>query len=342
MALAGLIAACPARGGRASAAIGLDWLLGSWAYHGPGSWCAPVPDASSENRGLLVASRAEARTDPLTGLGNRRQLIEDLSRREPRGRSPVLFALFDLDGFKAYNDSFGHPAGDALLAEIGREPRGRGRSGGPRLPARRRRVLHPRPRRAGRAASRSPRLPGRALRTGRGLHDRQLLGVGLRSRRRPRRRRRPAASRTGGCTRQKSRPPALARAPDAQRAAARAPEREPELGEHLAGGRASWRVALGQAIDSSRSELDEVARAAELHDIGKIGVPDAILHKRGAAQQSEWELMRNHTRDRRADPLAAPAMAPVARLVRSTPRALGRRWLSRRPRAETRSRSARG
>jgi hypothetical protein len=54
-------------------------------------------------------------TDPLTGLGNRRQLMSDLERAIAAGE-PVALAIFDLDGFKEYNDRFGHPAGDSLLA----------------------------------------------------------------------------------------------------------------------------------------------------------------------------------------------------------------------------------
>ena len=70
-----------------------------------------------ENDRLLATSRHEALTDPLTGLGNRRALLKDLESRAPRagGDEALLFGLFDLDGFKQYNDTFGHPAGDALL-----------------------------------------------------------------------------------------------------------------------------------------------------------------------------------------------------------------------------------
>jgi diguanylate cyclase (GGDEF)-like protein len=74
-----------------------------------------------ENRGLLAASREEALTDALTGLPNRRSLLIDLEARlaGATGDEPVLLALFDLDGFKQYNDTFGHPAGDVLLTRLG-------------------------------------------------------------------------------------------------------------------------------------------------------------------------------------------------------------------------------
>ena len=70
---------------------------------------------------MLAASRDEALTDALTGLGNRRALTRDLDARSPSAerRAPLVLALFDLDGFKHYNDTFGHPAGDALLARLG-------------------------------------------------------------------------------------------------------------------------------------------------------------------------------------------------------------------------------
>jgi GGDEF domain-containing protein len=58
------------------------------------------------------------RTDPLTGLGNRRALMEALHEACDQ-RLPRLLVLFDLDGFKRYNDRLGHTAGDALLAQMG-------------------------------------------------------------------------------------------------------------------------------------------------------------------------------------------------------------------------------
>jgi diguanylate cyclase (GGDEF)-like protein len=74
-----------------------------------------------QNVGMLRASRGEALTDALTGLGNRRALTRELDELLPDAQpeSPLVLALFDLDGFKHYNDSFGHPAGDVLLARLG-------------------------------------------------------------------------------------------------------------------------------------------------------------------------------------------------------------------------------
>ncbi len=74
-----------------------------------------------QNVGILRTSRDEALTDALTGLGNRRALTRELDDALPAAQpeSPLVLALFDLDGFKHYNDTFGHPAGDVLLARLG-------------------------------------------------------------------------------------------------------------------------------------------------------------------------------------------------------------------------------
>jgi two-component system cell cycle response regulator len=65
-------------------------------------------------------SHLEATTDALTGLGNRRKLFADLDRVVATAPADGLsIGMFDLDKFKSYNDTFGHPAGDALLARLG-------------------------------------------------------------------------------------------------------------------------------------------------------------------------------------------------------------------------------
>ena len=70
-------------------------------------------------------SHADATTDALTELGNRRKLFADLERSVASldDENTLTLGIFDLDGFKAYNDTFGHPAGDALLARLGRAAR---------------------------------------------------------------------------------------------------------------------------------------------------------------------------------------------------------------------------
>jgi len=63
------------------------------------------------------------RTDMLTGLVNRREFMTQLEReshRHARGGRPLSVVLFDIDHFKRVNDTWGHPVGDAVLAEVGR------------------------------------------------------------------------------------------------------------------------------------------------------------------------------------------------------------------------------
>ena len=82
--------------------------------------CARLMLTVRENLAMLVGSRRLALTDPLTGLSNRRALMEDLELacEQGREREPWQLILYDLNGFKRYNDTFGHPAGDALLERL--------------------------------------------------------------------------------------------------------------------------------------------------------------------------------------------------------------------------------
>lgn len=76
---------------------------------------------NAELQALNVVLAEHARTDPLTGLANRRLLDADVERLislAGRYGLPTAVAMCDVDRFKAYNDRFGHPAGDRLLQEL--------------------------------------------------------------------------------------------------------------------------------------------------------------------------------------------------------------------------------
>jgi diguanylate cyclase (GGDEF)-like protein len=123
------------------------FLEGRWVGVLPVLWATPtVPDASqlrllyglasqmglSLAQGQLQRIRAEAATDPLTQLLNRRAISEELAAyvaraRRSNGHAAVLFC--DLDGFKAVNDLRGHEAGDDVLRLVGAALRGAIRQG---------------------------------------------------------------------------------------------------------------------------------------------------------------------------------------------------------------------
>lgn len=82
-------------------------------------WVASLLDRAERQWRVVLALHEDARTDALTGLANRRALDAALVRAL-RQRGAATLLLLDVDHFKRFNDSFGHPAGDDVLRETGR------------------------------------------------------------------------------------------------------------------------------------------------------------------------------------------------------------------------------
>ena len=267
----------------------------------------------------LQTTRVAAETDALTGLGNRRSLVADLDRAVADAAADRLWVLvmFDLDGFKGYNDTFGHPAGDALLARLGHNlaeavaPWGRAyRLGGDEFCA----VVTMGPEGIEGLLERSrPALTeqGDGFRIGAShgivflpseatdpslaiqIADQRLYGnKGTRKRQ---------------AVNQQTRDVLLQVLL----------EREPELHEHIHEV-AELAVSVGRKMSLLPEELEEMVRAAELHDVGKMAVPDEILNKPGPLDREEMGLIRTHTIVGERILSAAPALGPVARLVRAS------------------------
>ena len=264
---------------------------------------------------LLRHSQSEALTDPLTGLGNRRALLDDLGLAVKQEQVRLL-ALFDLDGFKSYNDAFGHPAGDALLVRLGGKlaaaagSHGRAyRLGGDEfcvlaalehttaddlLPAAARALSDDGEAFTITSSHGAALLPDEAGEAHEALRlvDRRMYAQ--------------KGTRAGSAQRQTA--TVLLRTLH---------EREPELGSHIesVGDLAS---TMARCIGLDGEDIDLIARGAQLHDIGKMAVPDAILRKPGPLDDREWQVMREHTLTGERIVSSAPSLLPVAKLVRSS------------------------
>lgn len=92
-------------------------------------------------------------------------------------------------------------------------------------------------------------------------------------------------------------------------------ERDRGTGEH-----AEQVVALASAVTRRMNldgeEVERIAAAALLHDIGKVAIPDSILNKPGALNDEEWAVMREHSVIGERILRAVPGLGPVARMVR--------------------------
>jgi two-component system, cell cycle response regulator len=254
-------------------------------------------------------------TDALTSLCNRGKLLFDLKRfYTESSRTPHLLAILDLDGFKAYNDAFGHPAGDSLLVRLGRqlaEAVGEGgrayRMGGDEFA-----LLVPGD---GPDAEAAVHKAAAAM-TERGEGFRVTCSAGWA--RIPE----EAASATTALQLADQR---MYEHKDSRRPSTGGEveavlirvlnQRTPELGEHVDAVR---RLAdeVGKRLGLGPGELATLSRASELHDIGKIAIPDAILNKPGPLDGEEWEFMRQHTVLGERIVSAAPSLASVGRLIR--------------------------
>jgi diguanylate cyclase (GGDEF)-like protein len=73
---------------------------------------------------------------------------------------------------------------------------------------------------------------------------------------------------------------------------------------------------IGEALAMREADISKLRTAALLHDIGKVGVPDEILHKPGPLDPDEWEVMRQHPVIGERILRAIPGLGGVARIVR--------------------------
>jgi diguanylate cyclase (GGDEF)-like protein len=272
----------------------------------------------AQNLRMLTASREEATTDMLTGLGNRRLLARDLDRaaRRVADGERMLMVLFDLNGFKQYNDSFGHPAGDLLLVRLGENLRramvNRGsayRMGGDEfciLTA----LGDESPDRITTTTAAALQEEGEGFTIGCAYgaviipDDAADADDAVR-----------LADRRMYAQKNSCRTSASRQSRDVLLQALQ--ERSPELGTHLDGvGRLAQATALKLGLSPELAE--QVRTTGDLHDVGKVAVPDAILNKPGPLDDSEWDFVRRHSGIGERIVAAAPALSEVAPLVRAT------------------------
>jgi diguanylate cyclase (GGDEF)-like protein len=271
---------------------------------------------------LLVSFRRVSREllrDPLTGLRNRRKLLADLEQvcRHASERAPARLWFFDLNGFKRYNDAFGQVAGDTMLERLGERLRD------------------------------AVRPYGTAYRVGGDefcvlidapLSDPQeLLAEACES-----------LSERGGAFDITASAGAVAIPRDTaeptqallfadqrmyqEKAAKRADateiitavlhaalaQRHPDLGDH-SNDVVEEAEMVARAIGLDDEALALVVTAADLHDIGKLGVPDEIITKPGPLDDQEWEFIKQHTLiGERIIAAAGLPMEGIGQLVRSS------------------------
>ena len=287
----------------------LQWLAGRSARAR-----ARADELDRASARLLAKRRLETTTDALTGLANRSRLLEDAERqlRLASSQAPVVLAVFDLNGLAGYDDAFGHEASDALLARLGS----------------RLRVALPDYATAYRtwregfcvlglttdvdsllteattalreegewfsidSAGGYALVPDEAatLTAALRLADRRML-------------RRGSAQSVG----------LLPRDFFTQLLTERDRGISPDPGVVT-----TLAVATATRLDLRDEDVVCVQLAAELHDVGKVAIPAAILDKPATLDPAEWEFVRHHPLIGERILASAPALSAAAPLVRAS------------------------
>jgi diguanylate cyclase (GGDEF)-like protein len=266
-----------------------------------------------QNRRMVI----ELETDSLTGLANRGKLLFDLDRfYAGTDQNPHLLAVLDLDGFKSYNDAFGHPAGDSLLIRLGHQlggavgTTGRAyRMGGDEFA-----LIVPGD---GDEAVGTIQNAAAAL-TERGEGFKITCSAGWAAI--------PAEAANPGSALQLA-DQRMYEHKDSRRPTSGGEveavllrilnQRAPDLSEHVNAVK-DLALAVGENLGLPPGELTALVRASELHDIGKIAIPDAVLSKAGTLDEEEWKFMHQHTILGERIVSAAPSLASVGGLIRSS------------------------
>jgi two-component system, cell cycle response regulator len=273
--------------------------------------------AGHRQHGVLEEQERNARNDGVTGLHNRLQLEADIEEALGVEGNRRALILLDVDGLQTYNDRFGYAAGDELVrraahALIGAVAPLGGTSY--RIDANRLAVLVP----AGDSelgeivlsATASLRDEGKDLLIGRSYGEVAI----------------PEEADDAEIAIQIAGQRLTAHHQRQHRSARRQAHavlmtvlssRRPELREHLRV--AAYRaISLGRRLGLGREEMDDIALAAELQDVGLLAVPEAILEKSTSLTEEEAELIRNRPVAGERIISSAPDLTPVAALVRSS------------------------
>lgn len=290
-------------------------------------------------RGRIAALETEmARRDsrdPLVGAlltqrAFRAQLELDV-RRAHRYRRPLSVALIDVDGFRSINAQAGFAAGDELLAVVGEVVRRYTRAhdlacrtGGDEFALL---LAETRSKDAGEAMERllleledACREEHGGVSASVGVADLSLAvtpeGLLAAAREGLEDARAAGGGRVAECSGTNGQTAVNPGQPDVVAALASAlQERDRYTSDHS---ESVVEVAgrIAESLGVSPAEVEWIRTAALLHDIGKLGVPDEILHKAGPLDQREWVVMRQHPAIGERILRAIPGMGHVAKIVR--------------------------